>query len=213
MSIKALVFDFGGVISKTMFETHSLTERELGLASGTLTWQGPFEPHSDDVWRAMQADEITERDYWLHRARETGELLGEQWDSMNAFVQKARGNKPMDIIRPEFIDCIAQAQQQGMRLSILSNELDLFYGADLRQKLDFIEQFELVVDATYTEILKPDPRAYQLIFDGLGLAPEQCLFIDDQQRNIDGAIAVGMQTQWFDVLNPAQSYASVIAKI
>ena len=41
-SAKALVLDFGGVISRTMFETHRLTEAALGLKSGSLTWMGPF---------------------------------------------------------------------------------------------------------------------------------------------------------------------------
>jgi hypothetical protein len=39
-----LVLDFGGVISRTLFETHDLTERALGLPPGTLTWRGPFDP-------------------------------------------------------------------------------------------------------------------------------------------------------------------------
>ena len=37
--IKALVFDFGGVISKTLFETHASTERRLSLPPGSLTWR------------------------------------------------------------------------------------------------------------------------------------------------------------------------------
>ncbi|RWF53196.1 MAG: HAD family phosphatase, partial [Mesorhizobium sp.] len=31
-SPKALVLDFGGVVTRTLFETHALTERALGLA-------------------------------------------------------------------------------------------------------------------------------------------------------------------------------------
>ena len=51
---KALVLDFGGVVSKTLFETHDLSEKALGLAPGTLGWRGPFDPASDAAWRAMQ---------------------------------------------------------------------------------------------------------------------------------------------------------------
>ena len=78
-AIKALVLDFGGVISKTLFETHANTERALGLAPGQLTWQGPFAPETDPLWVSMQADEISERDYWLTRSKETGELVGQTW--------------------------------------------------------------------------------------------------------------------------------------
>jgi putative hydrolase of the HAD superfamily len=48
---RALVLDFGGVISKTLFETHDLSEKALGLAPGTLEWRGPFDPDGDAAWR------------------------------------------------------------------------------------------------------------------------------------------------------------------
>ena len=37
---KALILDFGGVVTRTLFETHDITERALGLPAGTLTWRG-----------------------------------------------------------------------------------------------------------------------------------------------------------------------------
>ena len=46
---RALILDFGGVISRTLFETHDLTEAALGLPSGTLTWRGPFDPATDPL--------------------------------------------------------------------------------------------------------------------------------------------------------------------
>ncbi len=45
----ALILDFGGVISQTLFETLRRTETCLGLAPGTLTWGGPFDPALFDV--------------------------------------------------------------------------------------------------------------------------------------------------------------------
>src|SRR5690242_19584389 len=62
--VQALVLDFGGVISRTLFETHALTEAALGLARNTLTWRGPFAPETDPLWQSMQREEISERDYW-----------------------------------------------------------------------------------------------------------------------------------------------------
>jgi FMN phosphatase YigB (HAD superfamily) len=55
--------------------------------------------------------------------------------------------------------------------------------------------------------LKPDPRAYWLGCEALGLIPDQILFIDDQSRNIDGAGRVGLDALWFDVMQPALSFA------
>lgn len=55
---RALALDFGAVIFRTLFETHDLSEQALGLAAGTLTWRGPFDPENDLPWQAMQTGEM-----------------------------------------------------------------------------------------------------------------------------------------------------------
>lgn len=208
---RALVLDFGGVISKTLFETHALSEAALGLAPGTLTWRGPFDPETDAAWRAMQSGEMTERDYWALRMVETGALVGETWSEFADFVGRLRGADPASVIRPEALDAIASAREAGCKLAILSNELDLFYGKDFRAKLTFLADFDLIVDATYTGILKPDPRAFGFITEGLGVPACNCVFVDDQTRNLGGAVAVGMPHVHFDVTDPGGSYARALA--
>lgn len=210
MTAKALVLDFGGVISRTLFETHALSEQALGLPPGTLTWRGPFDPANDALWRDMQAGRISERDYWMARTREVGRLLGEDWTRMEQFVVRARGADPSAVMRPEAMAAVERAAAAGVRLAILSNELDLFYGADFRRKLPLLGRFELIVDATHTGILKPDPRAYAAVTDGLQLAAADCVFVDDQPRNVAGAVAAGWQTVAFDVTQPAASYAQAL---
>jgi putative hydrolase of the HAD superfamily len=207
---KALVLDFGGVVTRTLFETHALTEQALGLKPGTLQWRGPFDPASDPLWRTMQADEISERDYWRTRTSEVGRLVGEDWRAMETFVQRARGAEPEKVVRPEADSAIRAVHAAGFRLAILSNELDLFYGAGFRQKLPLLGLFDVIVDATHTGILKPDPRAYAFVTEALGLPPGACVFVDDQQRNIDGGRAAGMRTVHFDVARPAFSYAEAL---
>ncbi|KWV48463.1 HAD family hydrolase [Bradyrhizobium macuxiense] len=207
---KALVLDFGGVISRTMFETHDDNEKALGLAPGTLQWRGPFDPENDTVWRNMQAGKISERDYWTYRMKETAALVGENWTEFSVFVGRVRGADPNSAIRPEARDAIETAHKAGAKLAILSNELDLFYGAELRKKLGFLDKFDTIVDATYTGILKPDPRAYGFVTDALKLAPEDCIFVDDQQKNILGAEAFGMTTVFFDVTRPRDSYVEAL---
>ncbi len=206
-SANALVLDFGGVISRMLFETHDLTEKALGLAPGTLKWKGPFDPSTDSLWQDMQADKLSERDYWMARTREVGRLIGEDWDKMETFVQRARGADVEAVIRPEAIETIHLAKAAGKRLAILSNELDLFYGVDFRSRLPLLQDFELIVDATYTGILKPDPRAYAAVTEKLGLPASACVFVDDQKRNADGGVKAGMQVVHFDVLQPATSFA------
>jgi len=210
---KALVLDFGGVVSRTLFETHDLTERALGLAPGTLGWRGPFDPAGDDLWRAMQAGTISEREYWLARTREVGRLVGQDWTRMEQFVASARGADPAAALRPEAVAAVEAAAAAGKRLAILSNELDLFYGAGFRSRLPLLARFELIVDATYTGVLKPDPRAYAAVCDGLGLAAAECVFVDDQPRNVEGARRAGMRAVAFDVRAPAASYADALVQL
>lgn len=206
-----LVLDFGGVISKTLFETHDLSEKALGLNHGTLSWRGPFDPGSDPLWVSMQQGEISERDYWTKRANETGKLVGQNWTKMQQFVIAARGSNVDEVIRPEFTTALEKACAGGKRCAILSNELDLFYGLGFSKKLPFSDNIELIIDATYTKILKPDPRAYLMITDGLKVSPQDCVFVDDQLRNVDGASAVGMHTVHFDVQNPQEGYDQALA--
>ncbi len=208
-----LVLDFGGVITKTLFETHDLSERALGLSPGTLTWRGPFAPESDELWMRMQEGEISERDYWTVRARETGDIAGRNWTTMQQFVIAARGADADAIIRPEFIDALKKVKAAGKRCAILSNELDLFYGKKFRSNLSFLDSVELVIDATYTGILKPDPRAYLLVSDGLNVRPQDCVFVDDQKRNIEGAQAIEMRTVHFDIRNPQAGYDDALAQL
>jgi len=206
----ALILDFGGVISKTLFETHGQTEAALGLTPGTLTWRGPFAPEADPLWCDMQAGRISEREYWTTRTREVGRLVGEDWAAMETLVKKARAADPEAIVRPEAERAIRAAHAAGIRLAILSNELDLFYGADFRARLPLLGLFETIVDATHTKILKPNPRAYEFVLKALDLPPASCVFVDDQRRNVDGALAMGMTSVRFDVRRPSGSYTEAL---
>ncbi len=210
-SSKALVLDFGGVISRTLFETHDLSEAALGLPPGTLTWRGPFAPETDALWQDMQADRISEREYWMARTRSVGALVGEDWQDMQTFVQRARGADVAAVIRPQAIEAVQQAKAAGCKLAVLSNELDLFYGASFRHRLPLLQLFDVIIDATYTGILKPDRRAYEMCTEALGVAPADCVFVDDQSRNVLGAIDLGWQTVQFDVTQPAGSYQRALA--
>lgn len=46
-------------------------------------------------------------------------------------------------------------------------------------------------------MLKPNPEIYLTAIAGSGCKAEECLFIDDSQRNVDGAVAVGMHSVLF----------------
>ncbi len=210
---KALLLDFGSVMSVSVFERHQETEFELGLTPGSLTWMGPIAPETDTLWRAMQRDEITERDYWATRARELGETVGEPgWDVL-AMLTRIRQVDPNDVVRPRIKRLIRRARAEGIRVGILTNELELFYGKHFLGRMDVLHDMEMIVDATHNNILKPDPRAYALAIEAFGLRPEEILFVDDQFRNVVGAVKAGLQTQHFDLRDINGNIAAVAARL
>ena len=205
---KSLLLDFGGVISITLFERHGESEANIGLAPGTLTWRGPFDPAGDRLWADMLAGSISERDYWAIRAAEVGRLKGERWD-MATLIRRASNPDPNAHVRPEALATVRRAKAAGARVGLLTNELELFHGREEMERLEILRLVDSVVDATHTRILKPDPRAYALGCEALGAAPGDVVFVDDQKRNVEGALAAGLEAVWFDVTRPAATYAEV----
>ncbi|MBU6443671.1 MAG: HAD-IA family hydrolase [Alphaproteobacteria bacterium] len=211
-SAEALLLDFGSVITYSAFEIVDRAERRLSLAPGTLTWRGPLDPATDALWVAMQADEISERNYWERRADEVGRLLGQNWTPLD-FFRAIRGNDLNEDVRPEIVDLVAEARAAGLKAGILTNELELFGGVESSRSLKIVQSMDIVVDATHTQILKPDPRAYALAVERLGVAPDTVVFVDDQKRNIEGALRAGLQGIYFDVCNVSRSLGAVRAAL
>ena len=175
---RGLLLDFGAVISVSVFERHRETEMLLGLTQGSLTWLGPLAPDTDPLWQAMQRDEITEREYWTTRARELGTSVGEaDWD-VQRMLTRLRHVDPNAIVRPEIKRLIHAARARGMKIGILSNDLELFYGKEFLSRMD-----------------------------------EEILFVDDQFRNIAGAVKAGLQTHYFDLRDVSGQVTAIAARL
>ncbi len=210
---QALLLDFGGVISASLFECHRDTEGLLGLPPGSLTWLGPLDPASDTLWQALLRDEISERQYWARRASELGGAVGEpDWDTPT-MLARVRHTDPNRTVRPAIARLIGAARAAGLRVGILSNELELFYGSSFLDRMEVLRKLDAVVDATHTGILKPDPRAYAMAAEALACEPARILFVDDQFRNIVGAVNAGLQVQYFDLRDVPGNVAAIAARL
>lgn len=210
---RGLLLDFGAVISASIFERHRETEAALGLLQGSITWLGPLAPATDALWQSMQRDEITERQYYAERARELGERVGESGWSVQTLLERVRQADPDRVVRPAMERLIRQARATGIKTGILSNELELFYGRPFLERLSVLQYIDVLIDATHTRVLKPDPEAYRLAVEALGLAPEEILFVDDQFRNVAGAVRSGLQTQYFDLRDIPGNIAAIRARL
>jgi putative hydrolase of the HAD superfamily len=72
---------------------------------------------------------------------------------------------------------------------------------------------DFVLDATHTGALKPDALAYSKAVDAFGFEPTRILFVDDQFRNIAGAVAAGLQVQYFDLRDVDGNVAAIEARL
>jgi 2-haloacid dehalogenase len=61
----------------------------------------------------------------------------------------------------------------------------------------FLREFEGVVVSGHEGLLKPDAAIYQVFLERYGRDASRCLFVDDSQRNVDGALAIGMHAVLF----------------
>ena len=209
--VRGLILDFGGVVIKTPFELLRSVETRLNIAAHTLDWHGPFAPERDELWRRMQGDEISEREYWGLRAAEAGRAIGEHW-TMRDLVAQLEADEH-EFVRPEALAFLERAEASGIPVVVLTNDLQAFHGSDWLANLAVAKRFAHVIDGSVTGVLKPDPRAYRFALDAIGLAPPEALFVDDQPRNADGAEQAGLSAELFDVTRPAEAFARVLQRI
>jgi putative hydrolase of the HAD superfamily len=96
------------------------------------------------------------------------------------------------MIDPDFIP-VAERLKNGYTLSMLSNDVSE-WSAYLRKRFDLDRLFTSVIISGDYGYRKPDPRLYEILLKSLGIASHRCLFIDDQPRNLDTAVRLGIKT-------------------
>lgn len=203
-----LLLDFGGVCLLNPVELHHKAIEVLELSPGALPWLGPVDPSTDSLWRDMIAGELTEREYWAIRAAEVGNAAGKTFDTrdyMTMLYEPATDG----LIRPEATAVSQQALAAGFGVSVLTNDMRAFHGREWEHNIDFLSMVDHIVDCSDTDILKPDPRAFSRAEEMIGVSADRMLFIDDQPRNVQGALDYGLDAMWFDIANAATSWTEV----
>jgi putative hydrolase of the HAD superfamily len=91
------------------------------------------------------------------------------------------------------VDAVRQIKGAGYRTALLTN-ISRSGESVWRSLLPVDELFDVVVDSSQVRMRKPDPVIFQLTCNRLGLAPHECLFVDDLRCNVDAATELGMTT-------------------
>jgi putative hydrolase of the HAD superfamily len=116
------------------------------------------------------------------------------------YFEALHANEPM-------LELMRELRRRGYRLAILTNNVREWEEM-WRAKLPIDEIFEFVVDSAWVGMRKPEPGIYQLTLKRLGsVDPGECLFVDDNELNVQAARELGMQAVHF------QSNAQAIAEI
>ena len=205
MAIRVVVFDIGGILEVIpeggdptvrypVFE-ETWTAR-LGLAPGELAERlgafdedGAFGRCTYAEWcaRVQHALGISDSDF--------GAFLADFWDIYMGY--------PNDELIAWF-----RALRPRYRTAILSNS---FVGAreQEEQRYGFTSMVELAIYSHEEGVRKPDPRIFALLCERLGCQPDEIVFLDDVERNVEAATAYGIHAILFQ--NNAQAIAAIEA--
>jgi putative hydrolase of the HAD superfamily len=187
MDLQAVIFDYGEVLSGP---PDAQAHKNLLTIAGV-----PEEAFEKAYWAHRldyDADILNGQTYWQTVARDTGvhftaaqiEQLMEQDAAMW-----------MDL-NPAMIAWIPKIKQAGFRLGILSN---MGYGVldFMRPRFEWLNEFDQLTWSCELGVVKPDPAIYLHTVKKLKVSPDQALFIDNLEKNIVGAEAVGLHANLF----------------
>jgi len=107
------------------------------------------------------------------------------------------------VIRNDYaIPWIHALQDKGYRCLYLSNFSERAH-KECAAALNFIPHMDGGILSYQEKLIKPMPEIYQLLIDRYGLTPQECVFLDDTQKNLDAAEKFGIHTIHFQ--NQAQA--------
>lgn len=95
------------------------------------------------------------------------------------------------------MDWIRQLKADGFKVYILSNLPELVHLANLDDKLRFLKEVDGAVLSYQEQLLKPERRIYEVLCERYGIVPEQAVFFDDKQENVEAAGAMGLNAIQF----------------
>ncbi|MGH2839108.1 MAG: HAD family hydrolase [Thermoleophilaceae bacterium] len=187
--IRAVISDFGGVLTSPLFESFAAWQRTSGLSFERLgqAMADAAERSGIHPLYELEKGTITEAELlgMLEAELDPGTNLSEMRD---VYFEHLHPNPPM-------IEVMRELRGRGLRMALLTNNVRE-WEPHWRAKLPEIDEiFEVVVDSAFVGMRKPDPDIYALTLERLGdgLEPADCLFVDDVDVNCETAASLGMR--------------------
>jgi putative hydrolase of the HAD superfamily len=183
--IRAIMFDFGGVISSSPFDSFARLEVEQGLPPGFIRTVNSTNP-DDNAWAKLERGDVDVDTFgalWSAEAR----ALGHEVDGRQVLEMLAGE------IRPQMVAAIRTCSS-SYKTACLTNNFARAEAVVSEEVASIYALFDAVLESRVLGVRKPDPRFYELACDRLGVSPEECVFLDDLGVNLKPARALGMHT-------------------
>ncbi|WP_427884889.1 HAD family hydrolase [Kribbella sp. GL6] len=189
VEVRGLLVDWGGVLTS-------------GLEPALRRWAElddfDFDSYLEAVMKWLPSENVTAELNPVH-ALERGQLAVPDFERKLASLLVRRDGTPVPAEgliermfahfehQPAMAALVRRVNQRGIRTALLSNSWGNTYPRDTWDGM-----FDDVVISGEVGLRKPEPEIFRLAAGRLGLAPAECVFVDDLQLNVDGARAVGM---------------------
>ncbi len=189
---RAVLWDFGGVILSSPFEAFNRYEAEIGLPKDFIRSINARNADTN-AWAKMERSEVSLEGFvqlFEAEANQQGHKL-DGW----RILQSLSGD-----IRPQMVEALRRCKA-SFRVACITNNMKHGEGPGMARSADkaqavaeIMTLFEHVVESSKLGMRKPDPRIYRHACELLGVAPEECVYLDDLGINLKPARALGMRT-------------------
>jgi putative hydrolase of the HAD superfamily len=199
-TIRAALFDFGGVILSSPFDAFARYERDNDLPAGFLRQLNATNPDSN-AWARLERSEVSVDEFcglFEAEARAAGhELVGREVIALLAGE-----------LRPSMVEAVRRCSKR-LVTGLLTNNFVMGGGhVDRETEMGAVlDLFDAVVESSRVGVRKPDRRFYELACDELGIEPREAVFLDDLGVNLKPARQLGMTT--IKVVDPDEAISEL----
>ena len=187
-TVRAVFWDFGGVILTSPFEAFNRYEQEHALPADFIRGVNATDPDSN-AWARLERNDITPQEF----------------DSAFADESERRGHRVpgADVlallqgdVRPEMVTALDRVIAAGLTTACLTNNVvsDDRTGPAHPLVAEVMAKFDHVVESSKVGVRKPEPGFYEIACELAGVRPGECVFLDDLGINLKPARAMGMTT-------------------
>ena len=197
--IKAVLFDFGGVLTVSPFEAFGAYEVEAGLPPDTIRLINSTNPDTN-AWAAYERRDVGTDEFCRLFEAEAASL------GLTVDASRVLAGLHGDL-RPAMVEALRRCSG-AFPTALLTNNVEPMADGEMQPGFaEVVALFDVVVESSVVGCRKPEQRFYEIACERLGVQATECVFLDDLGVNLKPARAMGMTT--IKVADPATAIAEL----